>query len=78
MARELTGKLEDVVVVLLLPAFFAFTGHAHADRAGQRRENWLLCGLIIVVASAGKFGGTLVAARLDRAGAGATRRRSAS
>ena len=26
MARELTDRLEDLVVVLLLPAFFAFTG----------------------------------------------------
>ena len=34
LARELTRKLEDIVVVLLLPAFFAFTGHAHPDRPG--------------------------------------------
>ena len=27
-------------------------------------ESWLLCGLIILVATVGKFGGTCVAARL--------------
>ena len=27
-------------------------------------DNWLLCGAIVLVACAGKFGGTLVAARL--------------
>ena len=31
-------------------------------------QNWLLCGLIIVVASAGKFGGSFAAARLAGAG----------
>src|SRR5205085_9304937 len=30
--------------------------------------NWLLCGLIIVIATVGKFGGTLVAARLTGLG----------
>src|SRR5204863_8876499 len=31
-------------------------------------EQWLICGLIIVVASVGKFGGTLVAARVTGLG----------
>src|SRR4030095_16917623 len=31
-------------------------------------EQWLLCGLVIVVASAGKFGGSFVAARLTGLG----------
>ena len=31
LARELTDRLEDLVLVLLLPAFFAFTG-LHTDR----------------------------------------------
>jgi len=64
VARELTGKLEDVVVVLLLPAFFAYTGMRTQIGLVSGVENWLLCGLIIVVASAGKFGGSFAAARL--------------
>ena len=64
LARTLTHKLEDLVTVLLLPAFFAFTGMRTKIGLLSGLENWLICGLIIVVATAGKFGGTLIAARL--------------
>jgi hypothetical protein len=67
MARELTDRLEDLVVVLLLPAFFVLIGMQTRigllDGAGQ----WLLCALIILVASAGKFGAGAIAARLTGA-----------
>src|SRR5213075_1762469 len=32
------------------------------------REQWLVCGLIVVVATAGKFGGALLSARLTGLG----------
>lgn len=64
LARELTRKLEDTVTVLLLPAFFAFTGMRTQIGLVSGWENWIWCLLIIVVATVGKFGGTLVAARL--------------
>jgi Kef-type K+ transport system membrane component KefB len=64
LARELTGKLEDVVVVLLLPAFFAYTGMRTRIGLVAGAQAWLLCGLIVLVATLGKFGGTLLAARL--------------
>jgi Kef-type K+ transport system membrane component KefB len=68
MARELTDRLEDIVVVLLLPAFFAFTGmRTHIDLVAGASE-WVMCGVIIVVASLGKFGGSLAAARLTGMG----------
>jgi Kef-type K+ transport system membrane component KefB len=68
LARELTDRLEDIVVVLLLPAFFAFTGmRTEIGLLGTATE-WLVCGVIILVASAGKFGGSLVAARLTGLG----------
>jgi Kef-type K+ transport system membrane component KefB len=63
VARVLIEKLEDFVVVLLLPAFFAFTGlrtQIGLISGGQ----WLLCALIILVACVGKFCGTALAARL--------------
>ena len=63
IARELAAKIEDVVVVLLLPAFFAYTGMRTQIGLVSGLENWLWCGLIIAVASAGKFGGSLIAAR---------------
>jgi Kef-type K+ transport system membrane component KefB len=65
LARDLTVKLHDVVVVLLLPAFFAFSGMRTQIQLVDGVEQWLLCGLVILVACAGKFGGTAVAARLS-------------
>ena len=64
MARELTDRLEDIVVVLLLPAFFAYTGLRTQIGLVTGYEQWMMCALIVVVASAGKFGGSVVAARL--------------
>jgi Kef-type K+ transport system membrane component KefB len=64
IARALTDKLEDIVTVLLLPAFFAFTGMRTEIGLVTGMEQWLVCGLIILVATAGKFGGTALAARL--------------
>ena len=54
--------------VLLLPAFFAFTGMRTQIGLVSGVEQWLVCGVIIVVATAGKFGGTLVPARLTGLG----------
>jgi Kef-type K+ transport system membrane component KefB len=67
-AHALTRKLEDLVTVLLLPAFFAFTGMRTQIGLVSGLEQWLVCGLIILAASAGKFGGTLVSARLTGLG----------
>ena len=63
-AQSLKAGLEQVVMVLLLPAFFAYTGMRTQIGLVSGWENWLICGLIIIVASVGKFGGTLAAARL--------------
>ncbi|MDB5307280.1 MAG: nhaS3 1 [Gemmataceae bacterium] len=64
LAREFTRRLKDVVTVLLLPAFFALTGLRTQVGLVSGWENWLICAAIIAVATLGKFGGTLVAARL--------------
>jgi Kef-type K+ transport system membrane component KefB len=64
IAQSLKGGLEQVVTVLLLPAFFAYTGMRTRIGLVSGWEHWLICALIIVVASIGKFGGTLAAARL--------------
>src|SRR5262249_38279259 len=66
LARELTDRLEDLVVVLLLPAFFAFTGLRTQIGLVSGWENWTLCVVIILIASVVKFVGRLVAARLAR------------
>jgi Kef-type K+ transport system membrane component KefB len=63
IARELTARLEDLVIVLFLPAFFAFTGMRTEIGLVRGAGQWLLCGAIVLVACLGKFGGTLAAAR---------------
>lgn len=63
VARVFTHKLEDIVSVLLLPAFFALTGMRTQIGLLTGLHEWLVCLAIVLVAVAGKFGGTLVAAR---------------
>ena len=74
LARDLAGKLEDLVVVLLLPTFFAFTGLRTQIGLVHGLSQWMMCLVVVLVACAGKIGGTYVAARL----VGLTRRDSAS
>jgi Kef-type K+ transport system membrane component KefB len=66
LASHLAGRLHDLVVVLFLPAFFAFTGMRTQIGLVHGGAQWLLCAMIFATASAGKFGGTFVAARLSR------------
>ena len=65
VAKELTRKIEHLVRVLFLPTFFAFTGMRTEIGLLSTPEDWLLCGVIIAVATAGKFCGTLFPARLS-------------
>jgi Kef-type K+ transport system membrane component KefB/nucleotide-binding universal stress UspA family protein len=61
--KTLTEKLEDFTVVFLLPIFFAFTGLKTRIGVLDNGEMWFYCGLVILVACAGKFGGSTLAAR---------------
>jgi len=63
LARDIGRKLYDVVTVLLLPAFFAFTGLRTQIGLVSSGSDWLMCGVIVLVATVGKFGGAFVAAR---------------
>jgi len=64
VARHVTERLEDIVRVMFLPAFFAFTGLRTEIGLVQGVDDWLWCAAIIGVATAGKFGGTVVASKL--------------
>jgi len=64
LVSELRNRLEDLVAVLFLPAFFAYTGLRTEIGLIAGWNDWLWCGLIVLVACAGKFGGTLAAARI--------------
>jgi Kef-type K+ transport system membrane component KefB len=64
LARALDDRIEDLVTILLLPAFFAFVGMRTEIGLISSWTGWLTCAAIVLVATAGKLGGTLVAARL--------------
>jgi Kef-type K+ transport system membrane component KefB len=65
LAKELTAKLEDFVIVFLLPAFFASTGLRTQIGLVTGPRQWFFCALIILIASIGKFGGSALAARFS-------------
>jgi Kef-type K+ transport system membrane component KefB len=59
----LKSKLETLSLVVFLPLFFAFTGLRMQITLLNDWLGWLLCGLIIAVAIAGKLGGSMFMAR---------------
>jgi Kef-type K+ transport system membrane component KefB len=63
LAQQFLAKLRDPVTVLLLPAFFAYTGMRTRLELVAGWEDWAVCGVILLVATIGKFGGTLMGAR---------------
>ena len=63
LARTLHQNLESLTI-LLLPAFFAFTGMRTEIGLLSGRYEWVVCAIIIAVATTGKWGGALVGARL--------------
>lgn len=68
LAEQLRARLEDVVVVLLLPVFFAFTGMRTQIGLVSTGADVIACLAVIGVATLGKFGGTVLAARFARLG----------
>ena len=63
--REIvTDKIEDVSIVLLLPLFFVFNGLRTQIGLLNQPYLWSICGWIILVAVAGKFGGSAVSAKI--------------
>ncbi|HET7694974.1 MAG TPA: cation:proton antiporter [Vicinamibacterales bacterium] len=64
LARRLQHDRTPVVTILFLPAFFAVTGLRTEIGLLASWQDWAICLSIVVLATAGKFGGTLLAARL--------------
>ncbi len=61
--RILTGRVEDVAMVLLLPLFFVFTGLRTELGLLDSPSLWLVCVAVIAVAVTGKLVGSALAAR---------------
>ena len=59
----LKDKLESVTSAALLPLFFAFTGLRTQVGLLNDWQSWALCGVIILVAIAGKLVGSMLMAR---------------
>jgi Kef-type K+ transport system membrane component KefB len=65
LSRELWQRCEPLVVTLLLPLFFAFTGLRSSFFLISGAQMWYYCAIIIALAIIGKLGGSLVAARIN-------------
>jgi Kef-type K+ transport system membrane component KefB len=63
VARLLVERLYDAMVVLLLPLFFAFTGLRTALTLISGATLWGVCLAVVLIAIAGKLGGSALAAR---------------
>ena len=63
ITEMLRSRLHDLMVVLLLPLFFAFTGLRTTVSLISGGALWAVCGLVLLVAIVGKLGGSAVAAR---------------
>ncbi len=61
--HKLNVRVENFSSVLLLPLFFAFTGLRTQIGLLDDVQGWLLCLLIIAVATLGKLGGSALTAR---------------
>jgi Kef-type K+ transport system membrane component KefB len=57
-------KIEDVSIILLLPLFFVITGLRTEIGLLNHASLWVTFGWILLVAVAGKFGGSALAARM--------------
>jgi K+:H+ antiporter len=64
LVHAVREKLEGLAVVLLLPLYFAFTGLRTSVGLLSGGDMWFYCGLIMIAAIVGKFGGATLSARL--------------
>lgn len=62
--NDLADKLHDVICVIFLPAFFAYIGIKTQINLLNDFDSWMLCLVIIAIATIGKFGGTYLGGRL--------------
>ena len=62
--RDAASPIEDVMLVVLLPLFFATTGIRMSLDIFEGMAMWTFFGLVLLVAFAGKLGGSAVASRM--------------
>ena len=64
LTEEVTRRVEDFVVTLLLPMFFVYTGLKTNVTLLDRPELWLITAGLVVLAIVGKLAGAAIAARV--------------
>ncbi len=62
--KIITDKIEDISILLLLPLFFVITGLRTQVGLLNAGNLWITFGWILLVAVAGKFGGSALAAKI--------------
>jgi Kef-type K+ transport system membrane component KefB len=65
LTEEVTRRIEDFVVTLLLPLFFVYTGLKTNVGLLDRPELWLITIALIAIAIVGKLAGAAIAARVS-------------
>jgi len=63
LATAIVRRMKAPVTILLVPAFFALSGMRTRIDLLSGASDWLICGAIVLAASAGKVAGCLAAAR---------------
>ncbi len=65
LRRAVQERIQDFVTVFFLPIFFTYTGLRTDIGTMAGGPLWIMCGLVVLTAFAGKFGGCSIAARLN-------------
>ena len=63
--KAVQDRLRDFVTVFFLPIFFTYTGLRTDIGTMKGGGLWIMCGLVLLAAFAGKFGGCSLAARFN-------------
>ena len=64
LKRRLIARTRDVTTLVLMPLFFAYSGLRTQIGLLDDLQSWLVCAVVLCVAILGKFGGTMLAARI--------------
>ncbi len=65
LRKIISNKIEDVALVFFMPLFFAYMGLQTQIGLINSPSLWILCGVFVLVAIAGKLGGCSIAAKLS-------------
>ena len=65
LVAAIRSRVNDFITVFFLPIFFTYTGLRTDIGSMSGTESWIMCGLVLLAATVGKFGGCALAARAN-------------